>query len=408
MTTAPDEASRPPGQRRPAVVLLVFVVFFVVSLFTNILGPLIPEIISAFHLSLTAAGLLPFAFFAAYGLSSIPAGIWIEHSSAKRVLVASFVLALASALAFAVFPAYGIAIGSLFAMGVAMAAVQVAVNPLLRVAGGEEHFAFYSTLAQLIFGSASFVSPRIYSALVGQGRSWVSVYWIFALLAAIMIAVVWVAPLPRAPRTEEERAGTLAAHVTLARGRVVPIYFISIFMYVGSEQGIANWMSQFLATYHQVDARTAGADAVSVFWGLMTVGCLIGLLLLKLFDSRRVLIVHSILAIGLLALALFGDGRIAVLAFPAIGLTLSVMWPIIMSLALNSVPSQHGTVSGILCTGIVGGAFVPLLVGRVGDRFGLRLGMSLLFVTLAWVFAIGLWAKPLVKNETGFSRQKAC
>jgi hypothetical protein len=30
--------------------------------------------------------------------------------------------------------------------------VQVVVNPLLRVAGGEAHFAFYSILSQLVVG----------------------------------------------------------------------------------------------------------------------------------------------------------------------------------------------------------------------------------------------------------------
>jgi len=38
--------------------------------------------------------------------------------------------------------------------GLGMAILQVAINPLLRVAGGEEHFAFNSAFAQLIFGSA--------------------------------------------------------------------------------------------------------------------------------------------------------------------------------------------------------------------------------------------------------------
>ena len=47
-----------------------------------------------------------------------------------------------------------------------MAALQVAINPLLRVAGGEEHYAFNSVLAQLIFGGASFLSPFIYSYFV--------------------------------------------------------------------------------------------------------------------------------------------------------------------------------------------------------------------------------------------------
>ena len=58
------------------------------------------------------------------------------------------------------------AVTSLFVIGAGMAVLQVAINPLLRVAGGEEHFAFNSAFAQLIFGAASFVSPLVYSDLV--------------------------------------------------------------------------------------------------------------------------------------------------------------------------------------------------------------------------------------------------
>ena len=47
-----------------------------------------------------------------------------------------------------------------------MAILQVAINPLLRVAGGEEHFAFNSVMAQLFFGLASFLSPLVYSYVV--------------------------------------------------------------------------------------------------------------------------------------------------------------------------------------------------------------------------------------------------
>jgi hypothetical protein len=65
-------------------------------------------------------------------------------------------------------PTYPIAIGSLFAIGAGFAALQVAINPLLRVAGGEEHFAYYSAFAQLVFGAASFVSPLVFAYLLGQ------------------------------------------------------------------------------------------------------------------------------------------------------------------------------------------------------------------------------------------------
>jgi FHS family L-fucose permease-like MFS transporter len=71
-----------------------------------------------------------------------------------------------------------------------------------------------------------------------------------------------------------------------------------------------------------------------------------------------------------------------------------------LSFALNSVARHHGPCSGILCTGIIGGALVSLAVGWLGDRFGLRTGMSVLYVTLGYVLSVGIWAKPLVDNAT--------
>ncbi|MBN2245529.1 MAG: MFS transporter, partial [Candidatus Aminicenantes bacterium] len=77
-----------------------------------------------------------------------------------------------------------------------------------------------------------------------------------------------------------------------------------------------------------------------------------------------------------------------------------VMWSIIFSLALNSVDKHHGSFSGILCTGIIGGALVPLIIGWLGDRFGLRIGMLFLYFTFGYILSIGIWARPLITNAT--------
>jgi fucose permease len=130
---------------------LVMLTFFVISFLTNIIGPLVPEIIEDFDLSLTLVAVLPFAFFIAYGVTSIPAGIMVERYTAKAVMVAAFVVAFSGALLLALFPGYLMAVLSLFIIGTGMAMLQVVINPLLRVAGGEEHFAFNSVLAQLFF-----------------------------------------------------------------------------------------------------------------------------------------------------------------------------------------------------------------------------------------------------------------
>lgn len=409
-------------KRYPWIVLLVFLIFFVISFLTNILGPLVPDIIAGFDLSLALAGFLPFAFFVAYGVMSIPAGMLLERYREKRVLIAAFVLAFGGSLLFASKPTFAVALTSLFLIGVGMTLLQVAINPLLRAAGGEEHFAFNSVVGQLVFGAASFLSPFVYSHLVTnlKGDSaakaglllrslarvvprelpWVSLYWVFAGVTLAMILVLAAVRLPRFELKADERAGAWATHRELLGNRTVWLYFAGIFCYVGSEQGIANWISKFLATYHGFDPQVEGARAVALFWGLLTAGCLLGLLLLKLYDCRKVLIGFTAAALVSLTAALLGGAQLSYWAFVMVGFFLSVIWSVVFSLALNSVAQHHGSFSGILCTGIVGGAFVSLAVGWIGDRFGLRAGMTLVYLTLGYILAIGFWARPLVDNAT--------
>ncbi len=415
-------------RRNYFIVGLMMFTFFVISFLTNIIGPLVPEIIEDFNLSLTLVALLPFAFFIAYGIASIPSGILVERHGAKSVMVGAFGLSFAGALLLALIPTYGVAIVSLFMIGTGMAALQVALHPLLRTAGGEEHFAFNSVLGQLFFGLASFLSPLVYSylvlnladpspddalivffeQLVPPNLPWISLYWIFAVVSLLMVVVMAVSPFPPIELKDDERVGALETHLNLLRDPFVILFFFGIFAYVGSEQGVANWISEFLSSYHGYDPQTVGAQSVSLFWGMMTAGTLLGLAALKLADSRHVLIVFTLAAMASLTAALVGSGPVARYAFPAVGFFISVMWSVIVSLALNSVRSHHGSLSGILITGIVGGAVVPLIVGWLGDVTGsLRIGMLFLYVTLAYILSIGFWAKPLIANKTIFEKEDA-
>ena len=146
-------------KRNYYIVALIMLTFFVISFITNILGPLTPDIISGFNLSLTLVALLPFAFFIAYGVMSIPSGMLIEKYNEKKMMIVAFIVSFVGSLLLALFPNYLTAVLSLFIIGCGFAMLQVVINPLLRTAGGEEHYAFNSVLAQLIFGGASFLSP---------------------------------------------------------------------------------------------------------------------------------------------------------------------------------------------------------------------------------------------------------
>jgi len=403
------------------LLVLIFLIFFAISFLTNILGSINPNVTDSFKLSGTLTGMLPFSFFIAYAIMSIPSGMFIQRFGEKKSLILAWILAFAGALIFSTFPRFPVFLGSLFLIGSGMALLQVAIYPLLRVVGGEEHFAFNSVIAQLVFGAASFLSPFVYSYLVtnlsdpaAEGgfiidlfakltplqQPWVSIYLVFSLVSFLMLVIILSTRFPKVVRKEDEVVGAWETHLQLFRQRIVILFFLGIFAYVGTEQGIANWISEFLRTYHGLRPEVEGARTVGMFWGMMTVGCVLGLALLKVLDSKLVLGIFTSAALIILTFTLFGNVKMALFGFAALGFCLSVMYAIIFSLALNSVTKFHGSFAGILCTAIAGGAIFSLLVGKLKDMIGLQLGMVLLYLPLAYILSIAFWAKPIVSNAT--------
>ncbi|ANH80500.1 MFS transporter [Niabella ginsenosidivorans] len=407
-------------QRNNFLVGIILLIWFVISFVTNILGPLMPIIIQTYQLSLTMASFLPFSFFLAYGIMSVPAGMMIERLGEKRSMLIAFALNFCGALIFALNPQYIMALASLFVIGIGMAMLQVIINPLMRTAGGEENFAFFSVMGQLVFGMASFISPFVFSyllkelslppagnalieglgSLVKNGLHWTALYWLFSCIFLLMLLLLLCIRMPAVQLKEDEKAGAAAVYFELLKKRDVWLFFTGIVAYVGTEQSLANWMSEFLKRYHHVDPATGGANAVAWFWGLMTIGCLLGLMVLKLWDSRTVLKAAVLLTLVVLSVALLGSKSWSLWAFPLAGFTIAVMFSVVFSLALNSVSKHHGSFSGILCSGIFGGALIPFIVGALGDCIGLRYALMFLYITLGYLFFIAGYAKPIISNKT--------
>lgn len=405
---------------RYGIVVLIMFFWFVISLITNILGPIIPDIIDSFDLErLALAGFIPSSFFVAYGIMSVPAGWLVERYGEKLVLSIGFLLPLIGSLLFALYPTYNILLVSCFTIGLGMSALQTSINPLNRRVVGEENFAFFAVVGQLMYGVGSFVAPNVYQFVVHQLDSgevfsgamgvlqsltpinmpWVSLYWIFSALLFVTIIMVLAVRFPKHSGVQNND-DTNGAYRELLHNKYVYLCFFGIFSYVFVEQGVVNWMSEFLRTYHGLDPQSTGASVVGHWWAMMTAGCVVGLAVLKLWDSRAVLKVAVVLAITSLFTALYGSTDVAVVAFPMVGFSISLMFSISMSLGLNSVARFHGTLAGILCSGIIGGAVGPLVIGALGDVLGLRMALGFAVIPLAYIMLMAFVVKPLVNNKT--------
>ena len=404
---------------------LIMMFWFTISFITNILGPLIPDIINNFHLSdLAMAGFIPTSFFIAYALMSIPAGILIDRFGEKPVLFCGFLMPFVGTILFAMLHTYPALLASSFIIGLGMAMLQTVINPLQRAVGGEENYAFIAELAQFVFGAASFVSPLVYTYLIheldpsiySEGKNWlidllarvtpsdlpwVSLYWIFTIILLAMLIAVAVSKFPKIELKEDEKSGSRSSYTELFKRPSVWLFFLGIFCYVSTEQGSSIFMSTFLEQYHGINPQTDGAQTVSLFWGLMTVGCSLR------NDSAEVHRQqasasdvgnnhHSIAGMRIVRKqAAFCNG------IPCYRIQyFHDVYSIVFSLALNSVSEHHGSFAGILCSAIAGGAIGPLIISSIADHTSLQVGMSALFVFVAYITFIGFWANPIINNKT--------
>ena len=383
-------------------------VFFVISFITNIIGPLIPQFIKTYDLSLVLASFLPLSFFFSYGVFSVPVGIFLERYGGKIVMLSAFIISSSGAALILLMPGYLSFIFSFFMIGTGMAILQVAINPLLRYAVSGENFAFFSIIGQLAFGSASFLSPVFYRFLLEKknffglhifnDEPWLWIYVLFILAIIALLLFLYFLKIPANQSTSEKF--DINVFSKILNNRISYFYFFGIFSYVGVEQCINNWSSQFLYQYHSLDSEVVGVDVISAFWGNLTIGTIISLFLVKLIDEKKLLNIYALSSSIIVLLAIHGDSEISVLSFKLLGFSISGVWSVIISLGLNSVPKNHSVFTGILLTGIVGGAIFPFIVAGIGQLFNLKVGMHVILIGLLYLSYVGLAAKPLISNKT--------
>src|SRR5262249_24551927 len=141
-----------------------------------------------------------------------------------------------------------------------------------------------------------------------------------------------------------------------------------IFIYVGAEVSIGSLMTNYFMQPAILGASAQHAGAlVSYYWGGAMVGRFIGSYLLRIAKPGNVLCACPIGAMLLASLSAVSTGVLAAGALIAVGLCNSIMFPTIFSLASERLGPDTPNGSGLLCMAIVGGALVPMLVGKVAD-----------------------------------------
>ncbi len=427
----------------------VMTLFFAWGFLASLLDPLAAAVKAIFDLSNVDTQLSIFAFFLPYALMSLPAASLLSRFGALRAILtalATMVGGCITMLLAANVAIYAMLLAGLFLLSCGIVILQVAANPLAAALGDPARSHFRLTFSQAVNSLGTSVGPMVGAAWFLKGMETkdgsvntaaaraaslagidAAYFWISALIALLALFFYLNRGLiNRAAPLQGGARGPIAMLREALSARWTRLGGLAIFLYVGAEVGVVSQMGFFLnsdAIWGQSDAffsmpllsRVAVQDgvvglsleqAVSVvaLYGLgAMVGRAIGSVMLVRLSAWRLLATFAVIAAGICVFVLLVGGVAAGFLALAIGLFNSIMFPVIFTLTLERSSASEAATSGFLCTAIVGGGVVPMLVARVADvsDYATAFVVPLLCYVAIGLFAIAAGRAPLRRNGMG-------
>jgi FHS family L-fucose permease-like MFS transporter len=394
--------------------ITVTTLFFTWGFITSMIDPLVPSVRAIFSLNFTESLLTQFAFFLAYGVLSLPGGMIVARWGYAGAILGALLAMVAGCLIITlatVLDTYALVLAGLFVIAGGITVLQVAANPLAAALGSRERSHFRLTLSQAFNSLGTVLGPLVGTLIMLRGGMFTGPgvpsgdaaartaslhnidrsFLVAAVLLVLLVAFIWGA---RRRLGDAVRPAPAAAGISVLDALKSPWALFgaaAIFFYVGAEVSIGSIMINFL---HQADvlgfSLEQAGKMLPLYWGGAMLGRFIGSALLTKIPAPRLLAVVAASAALFCLLVSQSHGTLAATLVLAVGLLNAIMFPTIFTLTLERSSAATAATSGLLCMAIVGGAVVPLIVGRIADNVGLH--AAYLVPMLAYAFiAVFAW-----------------
>lgn len=396
----------------------VTTLFFAWGFITSNNDPLIVALRAVFNLNYTEALFTQLVFFLAYGLMSLPAASLGNRLGPVNTIIAALGVMITGCLLVqfsARFDSYVPILMALFVLAVGITTLQVAANPLAAALGPQSTSHFRLTFAQTFnslgvvvgvhYGSWIMLGDKVISAKSGpitdpahRAEALGAVNHAFTIMAMILVALVLFVVFQR-KRIAAAAAGIgptpQASVLDALKSRWAILGALAIGLYVGAEVSIGSIMINFLNQPHILGLpfEEGGQYLANIYWTGALVGRFIGSFLLTRIAAPRLLTFCALIAAMLCAIAFTTSGPVAAYSALGVGLFNSIMFPTIFTITLERSGVSQSSTSGLLCLAIVGGAILPMLVGRIADTIGLS--AAFIVPAIAYVFITGFAWKAI-------------
>ncbi len=374
-------------------ILPVLFGFFVMG-FCDVVGIATSYVQQDFGLSETLAGLIPSAVFMWFLLLSIPTALLMNKIGRKKTVQLSNVITFIGMMIPFFIYTFESAMLAFALLGIGNTMLQVSLNPLLTNVVKGDSLTSSLTAGQVVKAISSFAGPFIALFATSQLGNWQYLFPIFA--AITLLASLWLMATPIEESESSNDSSSVGGTFSLLSDRNILLCFIGIIAVVGLDVGMNTVTPKLLMERAGLDVAQASLGS-SVYFLCRTIGAFIGAILLIKMGDKPYMRWNMMGAAVALAGLFFVEGEIANLVLVgAVGFMASSIFAVIFSLAMKARPDKANEISGLMVTGVCGGAIVPPLMGVATDAVGSQAG-SLLVIAACIVYLLA--CSFIIKTE---------
>lgn len=375
----------------------IFLAFLCMG-FGDVVGPMVSLAKDTFELTNFLATLLPFSGFLMFGILSIPMGIYQDRKGKKKVLLIGLAIAFVGLLLPILSGMYGpvidtksadlqskffIILASILLLGAGATVLQVSGNSIMRDVSAIGRFSSNLSLGQSIKAIGSSLGFLLPPFAVMAGMDWTLLFPIYAVL--ILITFSWISTLKvKEVKYEDETPASFSSCISLLKNKYVLMMVVAIFVYVGAEVSMSSGVPILLKEEFGIEGFSLWLSW-SLFFLPILIGRFLGAAILTKVEPIKFLFLTIILAISGVLLLLFGNQSIAYFGIILVGLGFANIFPLIFSITVDKLPERANELSGLMVMAIVGGAFIPPLMGLLADSTSVLLGFLVPLACLVYI-----------------------
>ena len=312
------------------------------------------------------------AVYGAYFLMALPAGWIIRKWGYRRGVITGLGLFGIGALMFipgSRINSFYFFVLSLFVIGCGLTCLETSANPYTTVLGHPDKAESRINLSQSLNGIGWIVGPLVGGQLLFSG---VNIAIPYALVGIFVLAVALVLSRIKLPDPRRAHEADTNEMVEEKPMRVMAFGFgmLTLFLYVAAQTGVNSFFINYAEESIHIEKQTASLYLAFGGMGLFFIGRLAGGVIMNYIQPRLVLLACAILTFVATLIVVVCSGTLSLIAFLALYLGESIMFPTIFSLALRDAGTKTKLASSLLIMTIVGGAVAPVIMGYIADTTG--------------------------------------